>query len=104
MEFAKTSASRHRWPITIISLALIGLAGFMFFIRSCSRPFKDHVLTQKFISEIPEIHSTGGGNLEVATADAVETFQRSDNKYAVWSRIYLVQTVSEIRVPVTYRY
>ena len=41
--------------------------------------------------------------LELATAEVTETFRHSDKKYTAWW-VYLGETVSEIKVPATFRY
>ncbi len=104
MENQPTILARYRWPLTIVALALILVGSYVFTVRGCTRVFSSETLTQSFISGIPEIHSTGIGNLELATADAVETFNRADKKYTGWGWIYLGESVAQIRVPVTYRY
>jgi hypothetical protein len=61
-------------------------------------------ITRAFVAAIPEISTTGTGNLELATSEQVETFRAEDEKSILWDKLYLGKTVSEIRVPVTYRY
>jgi hypothetical protein len=66
--------------------------------------FKTGHITQTFRESIPEVSSTDGDVLEVATSRSNETFTRSDSKKVVWDAIYLGTTVSEIRVPAVFRY
>ncbi len=104
MENQPTTLARYRWPLAIVVLALIPLGAYVFTIRNVTRALSTETLTERFTSGIPEIHSTGVGNLELATVDAVETFNRANKKYTAWGWIYLGESVAQIRVPVTYRY
>src|SRR5947208_16730471 len=61
-------------------------------------------ITKTFLAAIPEISATGAGNLELATSHQTETFRAEDEESIFWDKLYLGKTVSEIRVPVTYRY
>jgi hypothetical protein len=61
-------------------------------------------ITHTFQASLPQISASGGDILEVATLDSEETFRREDARLAFWDTLYLGTTVSEIRVPVTYRY
>ncbi len=111
-----------RWP-----LALIVVAGLIFLVyretlrqgeavvtgtvdalargaENISRNLLTGNVTESFLAAIPKIQNSGGGKLEVATAEAVETFQRSDERRVLWDAFSLGTTVSEIQVPVTYRY
>lgn len=101
----KATLVHFRWPLTLIILALIALAAFVFLLRALHPPaLNSEQLTTRFVSDIPHVESTGSGNLEVATAEIVETFSRSDERYTGWGWIYLGQTTTEIKAPVTYRY
>ncbi len=66
--------------------------------------FRTGRITHTFRESIPEVTSTRGDILELATSRSEETFTRSDEKRAAWDWIYLGTTVAEIRVPVTFRY
>ena len=61
-------------------------------------------VTERFLAGIPTVAPIGGGNLEVAVAESVETLSRSDEQRAFWDLLSLGTTTVEIRVPVTYRY
>lgn len=61
-------------------------------------------ITHTFQASLPKISTSGGDILEVATLESEETFRREDARLAFWDTLYLGTTVSEIRVPVTYRY
>ena len=68
--------------------------------------FRKGTITQTFVAAIPTIFHTPGGNLEIATLAATETFQKSDNRTYDF-RFFEYNagtTVVEIRVPVVYRY
>lgn len=73
-------------------------------IESIAEKFQTGTITKTFQAALPEISPTGLGNLELARADAVETFRAEDEKSIFWNTLPLGKTVSEIRVPVTYRY
>lgn len=66
--------------------------------------FRQQTITETFLSALPTLARTPGGTLELATATATETLARADEKTIAWDMIYLGTTVSEISVPVTYRY
>lgn len=52
-----------------------------------------------------EIQRTHGDSLEVASpTTTMETFTKADSKMAAWGKIYLGTTVTEIKVPATYRF
>ncbi|MCP3962718.1 MAG: hypothetical protein GY719_33180 [bacterium] len=114
-----------RWPLVILALALIAYlavretlsraeraAGEMGDLvgaaaeraEDLARGFLTGNITETFIAAIPEIDATGGGNLELAKAEVVETFRRSDERLILWDSFSLGTTISEIKVPVTYRY
>jgi len=61
-------------------------------------------VTESFVSAIPQIEGAGSGRLELASAEATEILSREEERRILWDRISLGTTVSEIRVPVTYRY
>ena len=69
-----------------------------------ARTFYSGDVTERFVAAIPEIEGAGVGRLELAKAQTVETFTRSDERRVLWDLVSLGTSVSEIRVPVTYRY
>ena len=119
----------YRWPLVVIILALLALFAFLAFLWITKRTYDETLarggrageyavqkaeavaekflrgnITRTFLAAIPEITSSGAGNLELATSDQTETFRAEDEKSIFWDKLYLGKTVSEIRVPVTYRY
>jgi hypothetical protein len=121
--------STYRWPLAIVVLACLALFAFLAFLwvtkktydetlarggragesaartaESIAERFMHGNITKAFVAAIPEISSTGAGNLELATSDQTESFRAEDEKSVLWEKLYLGKTVSEIRVPVTYRY
>ncbi len=66
--------------------------------------FRQQHITETFLSALPSLARTPGGALELATATSVETVTRTDERTIAWDMIYLGKTISEISVPVTYRY
>jgi hypothetical protein len=118
-----------RWPLTIVLLGLMILAGFAWFLWFLTRSvektgekgaevvrvaggaaakaaekFMKGTITQTFTAAIPTLSHTSGGSLELAAAHTTETFTRSNAKTVMWDWVYLGTTISEIKVPVTYRY
>lgn len=119
----------YRWPLVVIAVTLMALFAFLAFLWFTKRAYEQTLerggrageyavqkaeaiaekfmqgnITRSFVAAIPEISPAGSGNLELATADQVETFRVEDEKSILWDKLYLGKTVSEIRVPVTYRY
>jgi hypothetical protein len=66
--------------------------------------FKSGTITKTFISSVPSFSPDGGARLEVAKFEVVEIFRSTDELRIGWDLIPLGTTISEIRVPVTYRY
>jgi hypothetical protein len=118
-----------RWPLVIVTLGFMALFAFLAFLWITKRTYDETLnrggkagefavqkaeaiaekflhgnITKAFVAAIPEISSTGAGNLELATSDQTETFRAEDEKSIFWDKLYLGKTISEIRVPVTYRY
>jgi hypothetical protein len=104
-----------RWPLAFILVCAIAFGAYVYTLRtgteaaadlgrSIAEGFRTGKITTTFLAAIPELTSTGSGNLEVATATARETFTRTDERRILWDLISLGQTVTEIRADVTYRY
>ena len=114
-----------RWPLTVIVLALIVLLGLRWTLRGTGKVlddagdavravgeqlatigerFQTGTITRTFVTSIPEIQGTGLGNLELATIEVEEILSETDERKILWDSFSLGETVSEIRVPVTYRY
>ena len=66
--------------------------------------FRSGTITNTFISAIPSFSPDGGARLELAAFEAVEILRSTDELRIGWDLIPLGTTVSEIRVPATYRY
>jgi hypothetical protein len=119
----------YRWPVAVVAVAFILLLAFLAFLwtarkaydttlveggkagralatgaREIAARFASGTITRTFIAALPEMAPTGLGNLELATARQVETFHAEDSRSVFWEKLYLGTTISEIRVPVTYRY
>ena len=120
-----STLARFRWPLAIVAVVLVVLVAYVLTLRSAERAasgagqlardagqrlgsiaekFQSGTITETFIAALPEITSAGHGNLELATSKVTETLRRSTERRILWDRISLGETVSEIRVPVTYRY
>lgn len=69
-----------------------------------AQKFRTGTITETFRESLPEIESTGGDILELAVAEADETFTRADKRAVAWDMINLGTTVAEIKVPATFRY
>ena len=65
--------------------------------------FTSTTITETFTAAIPTL-GTEGMLLELAQLEATEIFERRDEKRALYDLVPLGVTISEIRVPVTYRY
>ncbi|MEM9553117.1 MAG: hypothetical protein AAGC60_02585 [Acidobacteriota bacterium] len=114
-----------RWPLVVLAVAVLG---YLMWIDSldraerAARGLRDTAggaveragelarglltseVTERFMSALPTIDPSGSGRLEVAKAEIVETFTRSDDRRAFWDVVPLGRTTVEIEVPVTYRY
>jgi hypothetical protein len=103
-----------RWPLVLIALALIPLVVYLETLRRAAdavpdfhriaEGFRSGQITETFLSSIPTIDPSGSGNLELASFEVTEILTRSDERWAFWDLVPLGVTVSEVRVPVTYRY
>ena len=97
----------YRWPVALIVCCLLLIAavfcGLKYFMPHLP-PLTITTIKKRFSTEIPVWKAVVGGNLEVGTGEATEDFKKSDKRYAGFGWIYLGETTSEIKVPVTYRY
>ena len=66
--------------------------------------FESQNIAQSFLSQLPGKIEHGGDQLEIASFQAVESFRSESRRKVAWDVIDLGTTVSEIRVPVTFRY
>ncbi len=121
--------ARYRWPLAVLLLGFMILFGYLATLWTARRTYEKTMdrgerasqaavqalsamaerfssgqVTHTFESALPQIFPTGQGNLEVAVAEQVETFRVEDSKRLFWDKLPIGTTVSEIRVPVTYRY
>jgi len=104
--------SNFPWVTLILALALVAITAFAYHayiqtgqdIKVIAEKFKTGTITHTFVESIPNISPTDGDILELTTSRSDECFKRSDSKSIFWGAVYLGTTVSEIRVPVTFRY
>ena len=96
---------------TVICITGASLAGLAAILRANRRrwrragspvKFTSQNITQYFVASLPEL--TPELNLELATANQVETFTRNDGRSALWGLLDLGTNLAQISVPVTYRY
>jgi len=110
-----------RWPAVAVAVLLVGWLAVQSTLRIGSETaleavdraagaveqlgagFTSTTITETFTASIPEL-GTEGMLLEVAQLEATETFERRDEKRTLYDLVPLGVTVSQIRVPVTYRY
>jgi len=118
-------ARLFRWPTVVIIGCLIILIAYIWTIHTTREVTKDvrdtvkdmgeHMegvaekfltgdITSHFLAALPKLSSAGIGNLELATSTVTETFKQTDERWILWDSVSLGQTVTEIKVPVTYRY
>ncbi len=121
--------SEWRWPIVILALALIALGAYLKSLNTAKETtvaavektvdavkeglrevsdiaarFQQTQITHTFEESIPEVKGTGEGNLELATMKFTETLRRTSKRTVLWRQISLGTTVTEIKVPATFRY
>lgn len=114
-----------RWPAVVVVLALLTLVA-VHELRETAREggratadavravgssaaeiagrFATGTITTTFVSAIPRLAPDGGTLLELAAFEATEILTRADDRRVFFDMVPLGTTVSEIRVPVTYRY
>ena len=114
-----------RWPVVVVVLALVMLFGVRQ-LRETAREggratvdtvralgegaadiasrFSTGTITTTFVSAIPRLVPDGGTLLELAVFEATEIMSRTDDRRIFFDLVPLGATISEIRVPVTYRY
>jgi hypothetical protein len=113
--------ARWRWPLVV---ALVAVLGFLALDRACrgvvhapesaireaaeaakgiAERFRTGRITTTFTAALPRL-DPGGARLEVAAFESVETFTRTDSRAVFFDLLPLGTNITEIRVPVTYRY
>ena len=66
--------------------------------------FQQAKITETFVETLAEVSDTGEGNLMVATMKNTKTFKRTEKLTILWDSVSLGTTVTEIKVPATFRY
>ena len=66
--------------------------------------FTQAKITETFMESLPEVKDAGEGRLEVATMKNTKTFKRRNKLTLLWGTVSLGTTVTEIKVPATFRY
>lgn len=113
------------WPVAFLVVAALVIAGLVLTAHLANRAtrelartpvevldraaeiagrFSQSQITESFMASLPVLSRESGGLLELASTRAIETFSRSDTRTVAWDLVSLGTTVTEIRVPVTYRY
>ncbi|SVE18672.1 uncharacterized protein METZ01_LOCUS471526, partial [marine metagenome] len=118
-----------RWPVVILSLGLMALIAFLYSLNAAKNTtvgtakeiretvkevgeaavtiaenFQQAKITETFVESLPEVEGTGEGNLMVAKMKNTKTFKRTEKLTILWNKISLGTTVTEIKVPATFRY
>jgi hypothetical protein len=111
-----------RWPAAVVVLGLVALLGILLITHDTRKAAVATVdrlgatavdiaerlrtghITTTFTASIPRLEKGGGTRLELATFEATELFTREDQRTVLFDLVPLGSTISEIRVPVTYRY
>ncbi|MCP4896226.1 MAG: hypothetical protein GY906_04555 [bacterium] len=114
-----------RWAIVVVIVAVLGYLSILQFCRSANEVSKSGVdtaravgdaaaavakglhsgnVTTRFVAAIPHLLPQDSVRLELAAFEATETIARSDERLVLWDKFSLGTNVTEIRVPVTYRY
>jgi hypothetical protein len=114
-----------RWPAVVLALGLAGYLAVHEMARTAreggraateamreigesavdiAAAFRTGTITSTFVSAIPSFAPDSGARLELAAFEAVEILRRTDELRVGWDLVSLGTTVTEIRVPVTYRY
>ena len=103
-----TASSSRRWTwlalgaLLLVLCTVLGLIGGAYWAVQQIPQQTTSVTQQVSTPEVPVVMRTPGGLLEVATIRATERFSRRDSK-SFWG-LDLGETVTEIAVPVTYRF
>ena len=103
-----TASSSRRWTwlalgaLLLVLCTVLGLIGGAYWAVQHIPQQTTSVTQQVSTPEVPVVMRTPGGLLEVATIRATERFSRRDSK-SFWG-LDLGETVTEIAVPVTYRF
>lgn len=111
-----------RWPIAVVLVALLCVVGVVMVVRSCAKApadaihafgqetqkilgrFDEQHITRTFQESLPTLSSEPGGRLELASMTMTESLSESNNLTTGWGSLDLGSTVTEIKVPATYRY
>jgi hypothetical protein len=130
---AETTLAKYRWPIALIVVCLVLLAGFVLALRefkhtivdalnttgnqttnvihavgqeaaNALEKFDQQTITRTFEESLPKLSSDPGGRLELASFTVTESFSESNHLTTAWGELDLGATVTEIKVPATYRY
>ena len=116
-----------RWPLVVVFIALFGLIAFVYILRipgqlvesagkgvvgvaealdGAAAKLLKGTITETFTASLPKLETERGGLLELSKVTATETFRSKDElTYDFrWFEVDVGTTITEIRVPVTYRY
>ncbi len=114
-----------RWPLVIVVLGLLAYLGVRQAgetaraggraatdivrdigsgVVDIAEAFQSGTITTTFVAAIPSFTPDTGIKLELASFEATEILRSTDERWVAWDLISLGTTVTEIRVPVTYRY
>jgi hypothetical protein len=107
-----------RWPVVVALLAVLAFLGIrqgldllrgagnatLEGVADIAERFRSGTITTTFTAALPRFAPDDSLKLELAAVEAVETFSRTDDRRVFYDLVPLGTTVSEIRVPVTYRY
>ena len=108
--------------MAVAMVVLIVVVGLVAMIKSCARvpsqtidsigtqaaklleKFDQRNITRTFEESLPQLSSEPGGRLELAALTVTENLSESNNLVTAWGKLDLGSTVTEIKVPATYRY
>ncbi len=114
-----------RWPLVVVALGLLAYLALVQAARSfreggratteavreigdkavdIATAFQTGTITRTFVADVPRLAPGSGAKLELAAFEAVETLRTTDERRVAWDLVSLGTTVTEIRVPVTFRY
>lgn len=90
------------WKFIDESAQLLTSAGQ--WLQSVGDGMHSRSVTDTFRERLVQVTSTEGDILELAVVEMDETFSRADSRSLLGDMVYLGTTMSEIRLPVVYRY